>query len=156
MNSESAPTRASTSIHGYMSDIDRPMIEAYLETEYRVHGPPGFSLRVGQASAQLHALHERQGVHCSAFVTAWNPCSRQTDPATNQAAQTRLTEALEQRRLQFLPGIGQHPSNDWPGEDSYLVLGLRLDEAKALGHEFEQNALIWSGADAVPQLILLR
>jgi len=53
-------------------------------------------------------------------------------------------------------GIGKHPSNDWPGEDSFLVFGLNLEAARALGARFEQNGFIWSSADGVPQLILLR
>ncbi len=38
----------------------------------------------------------------------------------------------------------------------YQDLGLPLEEARALGNEFEQNAIVWSGPDAVPKLILLR
>lgn len=56
-----------------MSVIDPPLIEAYLESDYRVHGQPGFTLRVVQASAELLALHERRGVDCSAFLTTFNP-----------------------------------------------------------------------------------
>ena len=41
-------------------------------------------------------------------------------------------------------------------EESFLVYGLTLEAAKALGTRLEQNAFIWSGEDAVPQLILLR
>jgi len=36
------------------------------------------------------------------------------------------------------------------------VPGLSLEASKSLGARFEQNAIVWSGADAVPQLILLR
>jgi hypothetical protein len=111
---------------------------------------------VGKASAELLAAHARQGVDCSAYLTAWNPFSRETDDATNAARQTDLVDALSRLGLDCMPGLGRHPSNDWPGEDSVLALGLGLDDAMALGMRFEQNALVWSGADAVPQLILLR
>lgn len=36
-----------------------------------------------------------------------------------------------------------------------LVLGLALEAAKSLGNAYEQNAVIWCGADAVPNLVLL-
>ena len=59
-------------------------------------------------------------------------------------------------RQLFIDGIGCDPSGCWPGEASCLVLGLSIDIARALGTEFEQNAIVWCGADAVPELVLLR
>jgi len=139
------------------SVIDRELIQAYLETHYHVHGDAPATLRVGEPNAPLAALHDASGVTCSAFITAWNPFSRQArDDATNARRQAALACELTRRGLAFIDGIGQHPSNKWPGEASFLVLGIPLEDAKALGTEFEQNAIIWSGADAVPQLILLR
>lgn len=139
------------------SVIDPEIIQAYLETHYHVHGGAPAILRVGEASASLAALHDASGVKCSTFMTAWNPFSRQaTDEADNARRQAALASELAQRGLTFIDGIGQHPSNAWPGEPSFLVLGLALEDAKALGARHEQNAIIWSGADAVPQLILLR
>ena len=32
---------------------------------------------------------------------------------------------------------------------------MGLEEAKVLGCRYEQNAVVWCGVDAVPQLILL-
>jgi hypothetical protein len=138
------------------SAIDPPTLQAYLETDYRVHGEPGFTLRVGRASAELLAAHKRRRTDCSAFLTACNPFSQPLDAAANAARQAALAKELSSRSLAFLPGVGQHPSNGWPGEDSFLVFGLTLEAAKALGTRLEQNGIIWSGADAVPQLILLR
>ena len=138
------------------SAIDPPTLQAYLETDYCVHGEPGFTLRVGRASAELLAAHKRRRTDCSAFLTACNPFSQPLDAAANAARQAALAKELSGRSLAFLPGVGQHPSNGWPGEDSFLVFGLTLEAAKALGTRLEQNGLVWSGADAVPQLILLR
>jgi len=36
------------------------------------------------------------------------------------------------------------------------VPGLARAAAQELGRQFQQNAIIWAGADAVPELILLR
>ncbi len=138
------------------SAIDPPTLQAYLETDYRVHGEPGFTLRVGRASAELLAAHKRRRTDCSAFLTACNPFSQPLDAAASAARQAALAKELSGRSLAFVPGVGQHPSNGWPGEDSFLVFGLTLEAAKALGTRLEQNGLVWSGADAVPQLILLR
>ena len=89
-------------------------------------------------------------------MTAWNPFSRPLDAEDNAARHAELVDALVARGLAFEPGIGRHPTNGWPGEDSVLVYGLPLDEARALGERFGQNAIVWSGADAVPRLVLLR
>jgi hypothetical protein len=134
--------RPSSETEGFLfsaSAIDPRTVQAYLETEYRVHGEPGFTLRVGQANADLLAAHKRQKAECSAFLTAFNPSSEPFDDAANQARQAALAQELTRRSLGFLPGIGQHPSNEWPGEDSFLVFGLTLEAAKVLGSKFEQN-----------------
>lgn len=115
-----------------------------------------FTLRVGQHSASLLAEQRRRQVECSAFITAWNPFSQSLSAAENASRQTELARELARQGLSFLKGVGQHPSNDWPGEDSLLVFGLSRDAARALGTRLEQNAIVWSGSDAVPELILLR
>ena len=93
---------------------------------------------------------------CSAYITALNPFSRALDVAANAERHAALGRELEQRSLASIEGLGQHPSNQWPGEASYLVFGLTLEAAKTLGTRLEQNAIVMAGADAVPQLILLR
>ena len=140
----------------FSSTIDPPTVQAYRETDYRVFAEPDFTLRVGQASAELFAIHKLHKTDCSAFLTACNPYSQAFDAASNAQRQVGLAKELKQRSLAFAPGIGQHPGNGWPGEDSFIVYGLTLEAAKALGMRLEQNAVVWCGADAVPQLILLR
>ena len=138
------------------SSIDHSLIAAYLETEYCVTDPSAFTLKVGQPNSDLLATHHRHQVKCSAFLTAWNPYSEHFDPAKNADRQADLERELLRRDLIFLSGIGQHPSNGWEGEESFLIFGLDLDSARQLGRQFRQNGFIWSGADGIPQLILLR
>ena len=140
----------------FESIIDAAMVQAYRETEYRVHGDGPFTLQIGEASAALAAAHKRHRVDCSAYITALNPFSRALDVAANAERHAALGRELDQRSLSSIEGVGQHPSNPWPGEASYLVFGLTLEAAKTLGTRREQNAIVWAGADAVPQLILLR
>jgi hypothetical protein len=142
----------------FLSDttIDAATIQAYRETEYRVDGNQPFALWIGRDSAALAVIHTRHRVDCSAYLTACNPYSQPLDEATNARRHADLGQELRQRSLIAFEGVGQHPSNQWPGEASYLILGLTLEAAKVLGHRLEQNAIVWSGADAFPQLILLR
>lgn len=132
-------------------------IQAYLETDYRVHAEPmTFTLRVGVVSEELQALHRQLQTNRSAFLTACNPYSAMLEPVVNRERQANLVKELARRCLTPLPAVGQHPSNGWPDEDSFLVPGLDLESAKLIGIRFQQNGFIWVGEDAVPQLILLR
>ncbi len=139
-----------------MSAIPPATVTAYLETDYRIFNEPPFALRIGINSAQLEKLYQQHKTSCGVFITACNPFSRKLDNATNAAKQAELTKELAQRGLSFIEGEGRHPSGGWPAEPSYFVLDLSLEEAKALGRRYGQNAVVWCGADAVPELVLLR
>lgn len=138
------------------SDIPRETIQAYLDTEYFAFGDAPTTLRVGQPNPELAALHNAHDVSCSAFVTACNPYSQNCSVEFNAASQEALARELKRLGLTAIEGIGEHPSNKWPGEASFLVPGLSLEAAKALGAQYRQNAIVWSADDATPQLVLLR
>ena len=138
------------------SVIDAGLIQAFRETHYQVHGAEPFTLRVDEPSAALAAAHKRFRTDCSAFITACNPFSEDVGAASNARRHADLGLELARRSLAHIEGIGQHPSNQWPGEASYLVFGLKLEAAKTLGRALRQNAIVWSDADAVPRLNLLR
>ena len=113
-------------------------------------------LRPDVHADRLAVLHQALAVDCSAFVTACNPYSQAVDAEANVRHQSELAGVLASRGLVVFNGIGKHPSGQWAGEPSFLVPGISLDEACAVGRQFHQNAIIWSGADATPRLILLR
>lgn len=136
--------------------IDPATVQAYRETEYRVRCDPPLILHVGQASDALLSLFTSHGVDSAAFITACNPYSQIIDAAANLDRQNKLAAELSRRGLHFFPGVGQHPSNSWPGEAGFLTLGLYRQAAIRLGKDFEQNAIIYCGAEAIPELILLR
>lgn len=146
----------STPLSSKATAISESLIHAYVETDYVVHTQPSITLRVNEQSPQMMKLHKQHRVACSAFITAFNPYSQSCTPEVNLSRQKELMSELKVRSLKFIEGIGQHPSNEWPGEPSLLVLGLSLEAAKTLGSRFEQNALVWIGADGIPELVLLR
>ncbi len=121
-----------------------------------MHGDEPFTLRVSQICPELAAAYKRHRVDCSAYVTACNPFSQRLDDEANAERHAALGREIGQGSLTGVEGIGQHPSNQWPGEASYLIFGLTLDAAKTLGTRLEQNAIVWCGPDAIPQLQLLR
>lgn len=138
------------------SDIHPDLIQAYTETEFRVLEGNPFTLRIGKVSNDLLVAHKRHRVECSAFITSCNPFSQELTDEANAERQKALAKELASRSLEFMAGIGQHPSNQWSGEPSYLIFGLTLEAAKTLGNRLEQNAIVWNGSDGAPQLILLR
>jgi hypothetical protein len=138
------------------SIIDTEIIQAYRETHFHVHGDTPFTLAIDIASSALLALHATHQVTSSAFITACNPFSQAYVESDNVDRQRALSSDLHQRNLTCIDGIGQHPSNQWPGEQSFLVLGVSLEDANILGAKYKQNAIVWNGPDGVPQLILLR
>lgn len=138
------------------SRLSPSLIAAYRETEYRVMADRPFVLRIDEPCAELLALYKTSKLACATFITAYNPFSQAVSHAQNTARQADLAMELRRRSLTFLEGIGEHPTGDWPGEPSYLVLGLSLEAAKSLGQRYEQNAIVWCGADGVPQLVLLK
>ncbi len=140
----------------FTSEIHPDLIQAYTETEFRVMDGAPFTLQVGKVSSDLLLAHKSHGVECSAFLTACNPFSQELTSEANGVRQKALAKELVSRNLEFAAGIGQHPSNQWSGEPSYLVFGLSLEAAKTLGNRFEQNAIVWTGPEGMPQLILLR
>ncbi len=137
------------------SSIDAGLIQAFHQPHYRVHGAEPFTLRVDEHSAALAASHKRVRTGCSAYVTACNPFSEYVGAASNAKRHADLALELNSRGLVPIEGIGQHPSNQWPGEASYLVFGLKRETAQTLGRALRQIAIVWSDADAVPRLILL-
>jgi hypothetical protein len=127
--------------------------KAFEETHYIVHHEPPFTLRIGQTCPGLDELLYAGKYKGAAFITAWNPYSQQLSPAENGCRQTELLKELQSRSLSYLTGIGQHPKNGWEGEESFLILGIDLQAAKALAQKFEQWAFVWTTSKGVSTLV---
>ena len=141
---------------GTDSNIDPETVRAYLETEYRVGGEYPMTLVVGSVSKQLLAVYNQAGISSCAFLTACNPYSIALGAEENAMRQKKLALLLAVHGYRYAEGVGQHPTNGWPGEPSYLIWGIPRWHACAIAEEFQQNALIWAGAEGRPELILLR
>ena len=143
------------------TQIHPDKVRAYLATSYRIgHTAQDIVLTIGQRSDRLAALFASSDVDCGAFLTAYNPRGTQQSDAANELAHAQLAAQLQGlgqgRGLQAIEGSGSEEGTDWPAEKSYFAMGLDLETSKAIGTLFDQDAIVWVGADAVPQLILLR
>ena len=150
--------RPSRKTEGFLfseSTLTPSLVQAYRETLYKAPELE-LTLVVDQPNPTLHLAHRQHRTDCSAFITACNPHSDELTSAENELRQKGLAAELRSRSLAFVDGIGQHPSNGWQGEPSFLVFGLTLEASKTLCTRLEQNGFVWSGADAIPRLILLK
>ena len=128
-----------------------------MATGYRIgHAAEDIVLRIGQCSERLAAMFAAQDIDCGAFITAVNPRGTRQPDAANERAHAELAQLLRAQGVAAIEGSGSAEGGDWPSEKSWFALALALEPAKALGRHFDQDAIVWVGADAVPQLILLR
>jgi hypothetical protein len=139
------------------TQIHPDKVRAFMATDYRIgHTSQDIVLTIGQRSERLAALFAANGVDCGAFLTAYNPQSTIQPDAVNDQAHAELAAKLQALGLHAIEGSGSEEGTDWPSEKSYFALGLALEPAKEIGTHFDQDAIVWVGANAVPQLILLR
>jgi len=140
------------------SEIPAETIEAYRTTDYRFgQGVDRITLRIDTRSDALSRLYLSSHSACGVFITAFNPYSQARNLEANEAAHARLGDELEGlARGRVIEGAGTDSTGEWPEEKSYFALGVDLETARRIGNEYRQNAIVWVGADAVPQLILLR
>ena len=139
------------------TQIHPDKVRAYLATDYRLgHTNRDIVLTIGKHSERLAALFADSSVNCGAFLTAYNPQGTIQSDAANAQGHAELASKLKELGLQAIEGSGSEKGTKWPAEKSYLALGLALAPAKAIGRQFDQDAIVWVGADAVPLLVLLR
>lgn len=143
------------------TQIHPDKVRAYLATKYRLgHTPRDMVLTIGQHSPRLAALFadspNSKGDQSGAFITAYNPRGSIQPDAANDAAHAQLAKKIDELRLKAFEGSGSEEGTEWPAEKSFFALGMTLGAAKAIGTQFDQDATVWVGPDAVPQLILLR
>jgi len=139
------------------TQIAADKIRAYRASDYRI----GFTgqaivLQPGHRSAQVAQLFASHGVSCGAFITAYNPQGAQRSTAENVQAHQQLLTHIDSQGLKCLEGEGSEAGTDWLAEKSCFALGLGRSDAIEIGHLFGQDAIVWVGESAVPELVLLR
>ena len=139
------------------TEIHPDKVLAYLATDYRLgHSDNDIVLTIGKRSERLAVLFASRGVDCGVFITAYNPRGAMRSDEANNKAHAKLADQIERLGLLSIEGSGSEEGTDWPAEYSYFAFSLALEPAKAIGTYFDQDAIVWVGADCVPQLILLR
>lgn len=129
---------------------------AYRVANYKVLPRKGrpFVLRIGKKSVPLEKLYSQTGSKSAQFITACNPDGELAGEAENKKAQEILEKELIKRlgAGRVIQGIGEDPAGKWPGEESFLALGLNQADADRIARKYRQLAHVWAGEDAVPRL----
>ena len=137
--------------------ISADKVRAYRATDYRLgHTTHDIVLAPGLRSDRLAALFASKSVTCGAFLTAFNPLGTQRSDTENDQAHAELTKTLAHLGLVSIEGSGSEEGTHWPAEKSLFALGLSREGAISIGRQFDQDAIVWVGDSAVPELVLLR
>jgi hypothetical protein len=127
---------------------------AFRATSYRVFLPVGVvDLRIDQPNEVLKSWLAQSGNSMFAIITAHNPESQELDAASNAERQSQFEcELLEGNYEPY--ACENHPDEAGaPFEESCFVPDIQLEDARALAEDFEQNAIVYGGADGIPRLI---
>jgi hypothetical protein len=137
-----------------MSRATRDLLaHSFRHTTYRVFTDPPIDIRIGTANTDLEHLLRTRQVRSWAFITACNPGSQPLNPQENLARHCVLREAVATRHLASVEGQALADRNDWPAEQSLLILGINRTEALALGHQFGQLAIVYGRAGSGAELL---
>ncbi|MFE9813347.1 DUF3293 domain-containing protein [Streptomyces sp. NPDC005548] len=109
---------------------------------------PAYSIRV--TPGPLHCVaglpYPFDGARTIHIVTAFNPHGRHTAPRANLRAQHELLHDIGLHGLQWWPAVGGDPVGTH-AEISAAVVGMDDAQARALGQQFDQDAVFaWSPA----------
>jgi hypothetical protein len=138
------------------TELDPGLVEAYVNADFALSGETELIFNIGRVSPALDVAMVWRGTDRAAFLTAYNPFSKDVGEEANRKTQAALLSDLERMGLDWITGEGRDPSGEWPGEPSVLVLGIAKRQALELGHAYEQNALVWCEVGRPSELILLR
>jgi hypothetical protein len=129
------------------------LLAAYRATQYVVQGESeSITVRIDQTSTSADRLLQAHGVVRGAIVTAWNPGSRESDPALNRARTLALKRETRSGGWAFLPMTAEAQEPAWT-EQGLLILGIGETEARAIGANYRQNAIVILEIGAAARLV---
>lgn len=136
--------------------IEQNLLDAYRQTTYRAELPAGeINLRIGELNHALERFLAERQINEWAFVTAYNPGSRPLDEAENFGRHQSLIADVRAIGHVLFEGEGVGDDRRWPAERSLLIVGIKRDEAAALGRKYGQNAIVVGARGNAPELLIL-
>ena len=138
------------------TQISDDLLTSYNTAEFHVFHESSFILKIGVYSDELSQIFSTKCISSAAFITAYNPYSKELTIAENKLRNKDLEDLIIKMKYDYIRGDGKSGNGDWEGEASFLILDIDEESSKFLGNQFEQNAIVWCDLDSIPQLVLLR
>jgi len=133
------------------------LVLAYRATNYvAFNDSREFLIRIGRHSLVIDGLLARMKTRSGAFITAWNPYSRNLSPGANACRDRELKSYLNAHGFAFLAGEGRGRIGEWPPEPSVLAFGMLRVRAACIGRRFRQNAIVYVPLGRPAELVTLR
>jgi hypothetical protein len=135
-----------------LQGFDEQLKTAYQQAVYRIFQPP-ISWRIGVLAPEIEVLLHDYKVKTAIFITAANPYSQIFSAQKNKENLLDLEKWIEEKQITAFKGQGEDPQGVWPPEESFLLLGLNAKEGVALGHYWQQNAVVLLETGSPPTLL---
>ena len=122
--------------------ISKELLKAYKATDFIFYPDNSISIiKVGKTNKVLDKILKKHKATEGAFITPWNPKSKNLSYKQNQKRMDQLIKLLKRMNLIFIFGVGRSPDGKYY-EDSLLVLNIKSADAMDLGRKFGQNAIV--------------
>ena len=111
---------------------------------------------VGKSNDELDTFMRTNGFEEAIYSTAWNPFSQALTATENASRNQQLLMDVEKEALSFHieKGVGKDTSGDWPGEESFLLVGFGKDFGHQLALKYEQNAFVYYPINGLAELVI--
>ncbi len=136
-------------------NIDQPLLDAYLATIYEVKHL-GLQIKIGEENGHLEEFLVDNNMFSWAFISAWNPYSKEVSAEENEIRHSKLVKMVEAKKFPFSEGYGVPSNEKWEAEKSLMILGISRREAIFFGKRMEQNAIVWGRLGGVAELVITR
>jgi hypothetical protein len=127
---------------------------AYEQTRFVVAGDGReITICAGGRNPKLDRLLASRGAIRWAFLTAYNPEPVRLSAAENTRRQQQLVDQLLADGYSPLAGEGRDPLGKWPAEPSVLVPNIGRREARKIGRDYGQLAILVGHAGFPARLV---
>jgi len=122
--------------------ISKELLKAYKATDFIFYPDNSISIiKVGKTNKVLDKILRKHKATEAAFITPWNPKSKNLSYKQNQKRMKQIIKLLEKKNQTFIFAVGRSPDGKYY-EDSLLVLNIKSADAMELGRKFGQNAIV--------------
>lgn len=136
-----------------MRNLPQELVLAYSEARYHFNtDSKEIVLTIGEFSDELQEFLESNRYKTWAFISAYNPYSKQLSEQENIERHQLLKETLKDLSYSFIEGQGGSVDQTW-SEPSLFIPDASLELAQSLGVRFEQNAILYGEKSYAPVII---